>query len=144
MKKTEDDIIVQEVFKASVVEVWRAITHLAEMKKWFFENIDDFKPVVGSKSCFPVMSGSRTFIHLWEVTAVEAEKRLVYSWKYAGYPGISCVSFELGEQNEQTRLVLKVHVLDDFPDEIPEFRRDNCFGGWQYLINQRLKAYLEK
>jgi hypothetical protein len=40
--------------------------------------------------------------------------------------------------------VLTVEVLEDFPDDIPEFRRESCIGGWNYFINHRLKEYLDK
>jgi hypothetical protein len=35
-------------------------------------------------------------------------------------------------------------VRETFPDDIPEFRRDSCIGGWEYLIQKSLKEYLEK
>ena len=35
-------------------------------------------------------------------------------------------------------------IVESFPQDIPEFSRMSCLGGWTYFINQSLKEYLEK
>ena len=142
MKRTDDLIIVQEHFNTPIEKVWRYITELGEMKQWYFENIDNFKPKVGSKSSFKVQAEGRIFTHLWEVTEVEAPRLIKYNWKYKEYPGDSFVTFELEESDEITTLTLTVEVTVDFPDEIPEFKRESCIGGWNYFIKDRLRNYL--
>lgn len=143
MKASESPVIVEQIFNVPIIRVWKAITDLEEMKQWYFSNIDAFKPEIGSRSSFIVMSGERVFTHLWEVSEVVAPSKIVYNWRYAEYPGDSFVSWELFEEREKTRLVLMAKVVEDFPDEIPEFKRESCIGGWQYFIQQQLKAYLE-
>ncbi|MDX1283659.1 MAG: SRPBCC domain-containing protein [Draconibacterium sp.] len=142
MKKTDPPILVEESYNVPILKVWDAITDLDEMKLWYFDNIDNFQPEIGSKSRFQVQSGERIFTHLWEVTEVNVPTKIIYSWKYEEYQGDSFVSFELEEFGNQTRLILRVEVIEDFADNIPEFERDSCVGGWQYFLKKRLKEYL--
>lgn len=144
MKATESPVIVKDIYDAPVERVWRAITDLEEMKHWFFDNIDSFMPEVGSRSNFKVSSGERTFTHLWEVTEVDKPRKIVYGWRYAEYPGDSLVSWELFEEKGKTKLVLTTTVTEDFPDEIPEFKRESCQGGWEYFLCHRLVEYLKE
>jgi uncharacterized protein YndB with AHSA1/START domain len=144
MKKSDGPIVVEVFFDVSIEKVWKALTNLDEMKRWYFENIDAFKPELGSKSRFAVQSGNRTFTHLWEVTKVDAPHKIVYNWKYEEYQGDSFVTFNLNEIDGRTKLILELKVVEDFPDEIPEFARESCIGGWNYFIGGRLKDYLGK
>ena len=58
------------------------------------------------------------------------------------YPGEGLVSFELIENELGSLLTLTNKWIDDLPQDIPEFSRESCLGGWQYFINGRLKDYL--
>ena len=51
--------------------------------------------------------------------------------------------FELIEVDGEVNLKLSMKVVESFQEDIPEFRRDSCIGGWNYFIKQRLKQYLE-
>ncbi|MCE4565689.1 SRPBCC domain-containing protein [Maribellus sp. CM-23] len=113
------------------------------MKQWYFDNIDSFRAEVGAKSRFEVQSGERTFTHLWVVTKVVPFECIQYNWKYAEYPGDSLVTFDLKKDGNETLLVLTATFIEDFPGEIPEFKRESCVAGWQYFIQGRLKTYLE-
>lgn len=138
-------VIVEEHINASVESVWNAITDLETMKLWYFENIDQFKPEVGAKSKFEVNTGERVFTHLWEITEVHPLKLIAYNWRYAEYPGDSVVTFQLWDEDGVgvTKLRLTAKFIDDFPAEIPEFKRESCEAGWRYFIQQRLKNFLE-
>jgi uncharacterized protein YndB with AHSA1/START domain len=144
MKKSEAPIIVEEIFSRDVKTVWNAITEADLMHQWFFENIPDFKAVVGFETQFEVTSGEKTFLHLWKIIDVIPLKKITYRWKYHNYSGEANVVFELFEENGMTKLRLTNIVIEDFPDEIPEFLRESCLGGWKYFINERLKRCLEK
>lgn len=113
------------------------------MHQWYFEKIPSFKPEVGFKTQFNIKSGERNFLHNWEVLEVIPHKLIKYNWKYENYPGDSNVTFELLAENNKTKLKLTVEVLEDFPQNIPEFKRESCIGGWEYFIKDRLKKYLE-
>ena len=144
MKKTDEPIIIEQNFEANQETIWKSITELDEMIQWYFDNIPDFKPVVGFRTEFNVISGERNFLHKWHVTEVIPKEKIVYNWQYEDYEGSGDVSFKLVEHKDFVRLEVKVIVLEDFPDDIPEFKRESCIGGWEYFIKERLKEYLEK
>ena len=142
MKSSDKPIVVEETFRATPESVWRAITEADHMRAWFFESIPDFKPVVGFRVEFDVDSGGRRFPHMWRVTRVVPGELIELNWRYGGYPGDSYVTFELIRGGDSTRLKLTHVVKEDFPDDVPEFKRESCVAGWRYFINQRLNQYL--
>ncbi len=144
MKTTDPPVIVERRFDAPIEKVWQAITDSAQMRNWFFGNIPDFRPEIGFVTRFDVNSGERIFPHLWQVTEVVPRQQLSLNWKYDGFAGDSHVHFELFEKNGRTTLRVTTEVVEDFDDAIPEFRRENCVGGWEYFIQNRLAEYLAK
>lgn len=144
MKKTDEPVIVHELFDASAEKVWQVITQVQLMRQWFFNNIPDFKAQVGFKTRFNVRSGERDFMHLWEVIEVIPQKKISMKWSYDDYPGDSIVTFELLETNNRIKLRLTHRVLEDFPEEIPEFKRESCLAGWNYFLSQSLKKFLQQ
>ncbi len=144
MNTNEEPVVIEQEFNRSTSDVWNAIVTVEEMRNWFFENIPDFNADVGFRTQFPVDSGERIFLHLWEVTEVVPQRKIVYNWKYEGYAGDSVVSFEITGDECTTRLRVTLQVLENFSDDIPEFTRESCVGGWTYFINDSLKAYLDR
>ena len=144
MKKNEEPIIVEQTFNTSVDTVWNAITQIDQMRQWYFENIPSFKPEVGFETQFNVKRQDRNFMHLWKVTEVVPKKMIAYNWKYDGIRGNSFVEFELFDENQMTKLRLTHQVLEDFPDDIPEFKRESGLEGWKFFIGKSLKEFLEK
>lgn len=63
MKETEEPVIVEQTFDASVETVWNAITVLDQMRQWYFENIPSFRPEVGFETQFDVQNEDRHFLH---------------------------------------------------------------------------------
>ncbi|CAK9039448.1 ATPase [Durusdinium trenchii] len=144
MKTTDEPIIVSEAYNASASRVWRAITDVDEMRRWYIDNIPDFQAQVGFETRFLIVNEGRKFPHHWTVTGVDEGERLAYDWIIEGYPGRSTTVWELTEAGAQTKLTLDCKVLEDFPDDIPEFRRESGVEGWNFFIKERLKDYLEK
>lgn len=143
MKQLDKPVVVEEVFNCSIKKVWNSITDLNEMKQWYFNNIPSFKAEIGFKTEFIVQSKERTFTHLWTVTAIDPFKKIAYNWKYKEYHGNSSVSFELIEENNKTVLRVTSKVIEDFPENIPEFKTESCKAGWEYFIKKNLKNYIE-
>ena len=142
MKKHKDPIIVEMNFPSSIEVVWESITVLDKMKKWYFEQIETFEPIVGFETRFDVISGDKTFPHFWKITEVKAPSRITYNWIFDGYDGASSISFELNVCGKGTNLKVINTILEDFPDDVPEFTRDSCINGWYYFLN-RLSKYLK-
>jgi uncharacterized protein YndB with AHSA1/START domain len=144
MGNRNQPIVVEEVFNASVVSVWDAITVPEQMKLWFFNNISAFEPVVGFETSFMVISDDRRFTHQWEIIDVVPNKSIKYNWSYKEYEGAGFVTFELSEKGDSIILRLTNEGLASFPSEIPEFSRANCEKGWEFFLKQRLKEYIDK
>ncbi len=143
MKKTDEPIVVEEIYDVSIERVWGAITELEQMLKWYFNNIPAFEARVGFVTAFDIHNEGRLFRHHWEVTEVIPHKQLKYNWTFDGYEGGSFSNFELFEEGDKTRLKLSCVVLEDFPEDIPEFKRESCIGGWNYFLKDALKKYLD-
>ena len=129
-------------FKVTTPVLWKAITEVQQMKKWFFPDIPAFTPEVGFKTGFMVDAGERKFLHLWEIIEVKQKKKIVYSWSYDGYKGKAHVTFTLEDITEGSRLTLTHKIIEAFTDDIPEFTIESCKNGWTYFINTSLKNYL--
>ena len=134
-------VVVEITYNVAVEKVWNAITVNDEMKKWYFD-IASFKPEIGFEFEFTGGNENKIFLHLCKVTEVVPGKKLVYSWRYDGFDGISYVHFELSDLDDQTRLVLTHTGLESFPP-VPDFAKDNFVAGWNYILGTSLKNYLE-
>lgn len=134
-------LVVERTYHAPVGKVWQAITDNAKMKQWYFD-IAAFEPIVGFEFEFYGENEGVKFRHLYKVTAVEHEQKLAYSWRYDGYPGNSVVTFELLAEGDQTKIKLTHEGLETFPD-LKDFRRENFAAGWNEIIGNILRAYVE-
>ena len=134
-------IVVEQIFEAPRAKVWEAITKVDQMTQWFFDNIPAFEAREGFETRFVVRT-ERHFTHIWKIMEVIPRKKIVYDWSYEEYPGKGYVTFELIDHGEQTLLRLTNIGLESFPQDIPEFQRASCQGGWEYFIQDRLRAFL--
>ena len=135
-------IIVERTFKASTSVVWKALTDKDEMKKWYFD-LKEFKAEKGF--VFQFVSGppnETQYTHICEITEVVPEKKLIYSWRYEGYEGISIVTFELRALGNETIVTLTHKGIESFPKH-PHFAPGNFKDGWNHIINTSLKEHLE-
>jgi len=111
------------------------------MKQWYFK-LPEFKPVVGFEFQFEGGPPEKTYLHFCKITEVVAGKKITYSWRFDGYEGISCVTFELFTEGDKTRLRLTHAGLETFP-AINDFARKNFEEGWHYITGTSLKNFVE-
>lgn len=142
MKASDNPIVLTYSFDCPSSTLWQALTDPAIMCQWYFDVISDFKPEVGFKTEFTVTADSDDFTHQWLVTEVTDQSLISYEWTFAGYPGKSLSSFALQSTEQGCLLTLTITVLEDFPDGVPEFDREACVGGWNYLIGENLTPLL--
>jgi len=142
MLKNDPPIITSQNFKVSKATLWNAITNPVEMKKWYFEIMPDFKAEVGFKTDFHLSVEDRHYTHLWEVVEVESEKKIKCRWRYQEHPGDSYVTFTISEIPEGTNLEVVTKIVEDFPQDLPEFKRESGVAGWKYLIQESLVKHL--
>jgi len=144
MKTTDPPIVVSENFHVSKAELWKAITEVDQMRIWFFEQIPAFEPRVGFETSFPVQGSTMIFTHVWKIIEAIPEKKIVYDWSYPETVGRGTVSFDIEEHEGMSTLTLTNVTLEDWPQDMPEFKRESAEGGWHYFINQRLKEFITK
>jgi uncharacterized protein YndB with AHSA1/START domain len=134
-------LILERTFQAPVALVWHALTTANAMRAWYFD-LPEFEPEVGFEFQFIVEHAGTTYDHRCKVTEAIPQKKLAYTWRYAGHEGESLVTFELFDESAQTRLKLTHEGLETFPKQ-PEFDRGNFHNGWTQLIGTALKDYVE-
>lgn len=135
-------VVIERVLNAPVATVWKAISDVKEMRKWYFE-LEEFKPEVGFKFTFTCTDDSVDYKHLCEVTESVKEKRLVHTWTYDGYPGNSLVTWELEKQGDKTLLKLTHSGIESFAANGANFSSQSMTQGWTDFANA-LEAYLAK
>ena len=79
-------LVIERILNASPSRVWRALTNVNEMREWYFD-LKTFEPKPGFDFEFTVEHEGNTFHHLCQVTEAIPEKKLAYTWRYAGQPG---------------------------------------------------------
>jgi uncharacterized protein YndB with AHSA1/START domain len=134
-------VVIERTFNASVARVWKALTDVEEMRRWYFD-LKEFKPEVGFEFEFIVEHEGMKYCHLCQITEVIPQKKLAYTWRYKGHEGNSLVTFELLANGDKTRLTLTHEGLETFPTT-PSFARKNFMEGWTQIIGSSLKEFVE-
>lgn len=142
-KRGGKPIVVTHTYSADMKTVWQAITDVNQMKKWYFESLENFEPTLGFKTEFTVDVDSRKIVHVWELTRSMAPYMLEYKWSYWGIPGKSKVSWHLQPVEGGTKLTLRHHGVETFDQSDPMFNRASAKTGWNLLITENLKNFLE-
>jgi len=135
-------VMIERTFNAQVARVWKALTDADEMRVWYFD-LKEFKPEVGFEFEFTVEHEGTKYHHLCKITEVIPQKKIAYTWRYAGEEGNSLVTFELFTDGGKTRLKLTHDGLETFP-KLPAYAKTNFEKGWTEIIGSSLKQYLEE
>lgn len=136
-------IIVQYKIKAPVEKVWKALTDKSEMKSWYFD-IPDFELEIGNVFNFYEPGDEKKYHHQGEILEIIPNKKLKYTWSYPELStGITTVTWELKEQSEETNVTLIHDDIDNLEELGSNFSREAFADGWNGILKQSLKPYLE-
>src|SRR6266516_1481810 len=135
-------VVIERTFNAPVARVWKALTDADNMGVWYFD-LKEFKPEVGFEFEFTVEHEGARYHHLCKITEVIPQKKIAYTWRYAGEEGNSLVTFELFADGDKTRLKLTHEGLETFP-KTPSFARESFMEGWTQIIGSSLREFLEE
>lgn len=136
-------LIVEYSYNAPVERVWKAITERDQMKDWYFE-LEEFKAEEGFRFQFTGGDENVQYLHECEVVIADPPHKLSHSWTYPEYEGYSVVTWELFSEGEhKTRLRLSHEGLESFPQESPNFRVESFTAGWNFILGESLKNYVE-
>ncbi|MCF8240564.1 MAG: SRPBCC domain-containing protein [Melioribacteraceae bacterium] len=137
-----EPFVIEREYDAPIDKVWEALTDNSQIKQWYFD-IAEFKPEVGFEFQFEGGKDDRRYIHLCKVTEVIPTKKLSYTWRYDGYPGSSHVIWELFDANGKTKVRLTHENLESFGTGNPDFAKENFVQGWNAILGELLKDFLE-
>jgi uncharacterized protein YndB with AHSA1/START domain len=132
---------IERIYNAPIQTVWSALTEKDQMKQWYFD-LPEFKPEVGFEFQFIGGTECNSYLHFCKITEVITGRKLTHSWRYDGYEGNSFVTFELFEEGNKTRLKLTHTGLETFPQNNPDFARENFAQGWTDILGVSLEKYL--
>jgi uncharacterized protein YndB with AHSA1/START domain len=127
-------------YNAPPTRVWEALTDPAQMRIWYFPQLQAFEPVVGYRFRFDDQGAG--YRKDWTVTRIVPGKVFAHSWAYLGHPGSSEVIFELAEDGGGTRLRVTQSGIESFPDD-PHFARERFEWGWDNLLGVNLKGLVD-
>ncbi len=136
-------ITVKCKLNASIDVVWNAITNPVEMKNWYFD-LPNFQAKNGYKFSFKGGKDDRIYNHLCEIIEVEYHKKISYTWCYEGFKGFSIVTFEILNENGITLLQLTHSGIHNFSDQNPDFAKENFITGWNQIIMNSFKSFIDK
>ncbi len=141
-KMSSIPFVIERTYKASIEKVWRALTDKDQLKQWYFD-LADFRPELGFEFRFEGGKDSRSYVHVCKITEVIAGKKISYSWTYEGYERYSVVTFELFYEGSATRLKLTHDGLATFPQNNPDFAKENFAEGWTYITGTSLANFVD-
>lgn len=137
-------LIVERSYNAPIERVWKAITDKDQMKEWYFE-LEEFRPEKGFKFRFTGGDENVQYLHECEVIVADPPNKLSYSWTYPELSGYSVVTFELfSEGVARTRLRLSHEGIETFPKDDPNFDIASFTKGWNEIIGELLRKYVEQ
>jgi uncharacterized protein YndB with AHSA1/START domain len=76
-------VVLERTFAAPVARVWKALTNVEEMRRWYFD-LKEFEPEVGFEFEFTVEHEGMKYHHLCKIAEVIPQKKLAYTWRYKG------------------------------------------------------------
>ncbi|MFP3834179.1 SRPBCC family protein [Chryseobacterium sp. SIMBA_028] len=137
-------ITVQYKINAPIEKVWNALTNQNEMKSWYFD-IQDFELKAGSIFNFYEPGGENKYHHQCEILEIVPNKKLMHTWAYPDFSELkTTVTWDLQPEDDGTLVKLIHENIENFKDLGDGFSRENFTGGWNSILGQSLKEYLEK
>ncbi|PKF73901.1 SRPBCC domain-containing protein [Chryseobacterium sp. PMSZPI] len=137
-------ITIQYKINASPEKIWKVLTDKNEMKSWYFD-IQDFEPKVGKVFNFYEPGGENRFRHQCEILEIIPNEKLKHTWSYPDYSDAkTIVTWELFPEDKGTLVKLTHENIENFKILGDRFSKEQFMQGWNAIIGQSLKGYLEQ
>jgi uncharacterized protein YndB with AHSA1/START domain len=137
-------ITVQYKINAPAEKIWKALTDKNEMKSWYFD-IQDFALEIEKEFNFFEPGGENKYHHQGEILEIIPNQKLKHTWSYPDFSALkTIVTWELLPEDGKTLVKLTHENIENFKDLGDGFSRDNFTQGWNTILGQSLKEYLEK
>jgi uncharacterized protein YndB with AHSA1/START domain len=133
------------VTKASVGEIWHALTDRDELENWWGEGVI-LDPKTGGKFCEPWEDddGSRKMAS-GKVLAAKANKEITFTWTEKEWPKTAetQVTFTISDDGKLRSLKLKHSGWEKLPEAKRAATLKDFKIGWSYHMKE-LKSYLDE
>ncbi|CAD7797192.1 hypothetical protein CHRY9390_00126 [Chryseobacterium aquaeductus] len=140
----ETPIVIRKKINASIEKVWKALTDKDELPLWYFA-IKDFEAEAGKSFDFYEPGEEKKYLHRIEILKVVPNQKLKYSWFYPSFSEEkTIVTWNLESDVDGTLVVLTHEGLEKLKDLGDGFSSENFTQGWNEILGQSLKLYLEK
>ncbi|MBL1220444.1 SRPBCC domain-containing protein [Chryseobacterium sp. L7] len=137
-------ITVQYKINAPAEKVWNALTDKNEMKSWYFD-IQDFVLETGKEFNFYEPGEAKKYHHQCKILEIIPNRKLKHTWAYPELSeAVTTVTWELQEEDTGTLLTLTHENTEGFDGLGENFSKESFTEGWNGIIGQSLKEYLEK
>jgi len=139
-------ISLTKIYQAPIETVWKAITERKQLKEWYFDFSEDFKLEIGNTfEWYGGEPGGKQWLHRGKMVEIIENKRLIHTWEYPGYTGISTITWELKAIDEKTTELYFTHDFTiPFEPNEEALRRESFLAGWEYILNIGWPEYLNK
>lgn len=139
-----EKVIAQSLIKASPEKIWRALTNADEMRNWYFD-IPDFRLKLHHSFNFYEPGGENKYHHQCEILEIIPNAKFQHTWAFPKFsPKKSLVTWELHPTENGTNVILTHAGLENFADLGDELSVENFKEGWEEIVKQSLKNYVEK
>jgi uncharacterized protein YndB with AHSA1/START domain len=130
-------------YQSSISDVWQALTDKEKMKIWYFD-ISDFELKEGSIFNFYEPGGTNQYHHRCKIEKIIPKKLLQHTWTHPSHSkGESMLTWNLTEIAPNiTELTLTHEGIHHFADAGKDFVKENYEAGWNEILNQLLKNFL--
>jgi uncharacterized protein YndB with AHSA1/START domain len=137
-------ITVQYKINAPLEKAWNALTDKNEMKSWYFD-IRDFVLETGKEFNFYEPGEAKKYHHQCRILEIVPNWKLKYTWSYPEFSdAVTTVTWELQEEGSGTLVTLTHDNIEGFDSLGENFSRKSFTEGWNGIIGQSMKNYLEK
>lgn len=141
--KMESPIIVTKKINAPIEKVWKALTDKNEMQSWYF-NIQGFEAEVGKSFDFYEPGEEKKYLHRIEILEIIENQKLKHTWFYPSFSDQkTLVTWELEVDGDGTKVILTHEGINNLKDLGDGFSNESFTQGWNEIIGQSLKLYLE-
>ncbi|WP_226064656.1 SRPBCC family protein [Kaistella polysaccharea] len=139
-----ENVVIKQRVNAPVEKVWNALTDKAQMKEWYFD-IPDFELGVHNEFNFYEPGEEKKFHHHGQILEVIPQEKFKHTWSYPEFSkDKSIVKWRLEEDQDGTVITLTHKGLEYFDHLGSDFQKESFESGWNTLIGENLKKYVEK
>ncbi|MCY0969355.1 SRPBCC family protein [Chryseobacterium wangxinyae] len=129
--------------KAPIEKVWKALTDKNEIPSWYFD-IADFEAVVGKSFDFYEPGAEKKYLHRIEILEIIENQKLKHTWFYPLFSDQkTIVTWELENDGGGTKVSLTHAGTENLKDLGEGFSEESFTKGWNEIVGQSLKLYME-